>query len=122
MLGRAEWGEWWQRAVDRLEAMFWRPSLVVSAAVASQTVLAQSQRPSVVGTILTNQTELASVTGVYNTSQTPADLPWNTYNYCNAPHVNAEHYVKPNVSDAKLVYVNTVIRHHKVRPRVCCDG
>ena len=31
-------------------------------------------------------------TGVYDSSTTPSYLPWNTYNYCNAPHVNAEHY------------------------------
>ena len=59
---------------------------------------------------------LASAEGVYNSSITPSDLPWNTYNYCNAPHVNAAHYAKPtNGSRAELVYLNAVIRHHKVR-------
>ena len=54
--------------------------------------------------------------GVYNSSVTPSDLPWNTYNYCNAPHVNAEHYARPtNVSGSELVYMNVMIRHHKVR-------
>ena len=54
--------------------------------------------------------------GVYNTSITPSDLPWNTYNYCNAPHVNAEHYTRPtNVSGSELVYMNVMIRHHKAR-------
>ena len=58
---------------------------------------------------------LSSEDGVYSSSITPADLPWNTYNYCNAPHVNARHYPRPaNVSQAKLVYMNVVIRHHKV--------
>ena len=57
---------------------------------------------------------LASVNGVYNGSVTPSSLPWNTYNYCNAPHVIAAEYTVPNVSDAKLVYLNTVMRHHKV--------
>ena len=53
--------------------------------------------------------------GIYNTSTTPASLPWNTYNYCNAPHVNAEHYFKPTGDKrAKLVYMNVVTRHHKV--------
>lgn len=61
----------------------------------------------------------ASTTGVYNTSKTPSNLPWNTYNYCNSPHVNVEHYSKPdNVTGAKLVYLNVVMRHHKVR--ACC--
>ena len=60
---------------------------------------------------------ISSPAGVYNSSVTPANLPWNTYNYCNAPHVNAKHYSKStNSSHAKLVYVNAVIRHHKV----CC--
>lgn len=57
---------------------------------------------------------LSSSEGVYNSSQTPADLPWNTYNYCNAPHVNAKHYTAPSVDGAKLVYLNLVMRHHKV--------
>ncbi|KAH9851200.1 phosphoglycerate mutase-like protein [Lenzites betulinus] len=61
--------------------------------------------------------QLASANGVYNSSTTPDNLPWNTYNYCNAPHVNAKHYRKPsNVSDANLVYINAVIRHHKRTP------
>ena len=61
---------------------------------------------------------LSSRDGVYDSSITPANLPWNTYNYCNAPHVNARHYSRPaNASHAKLVYMNAVIRHHKVRWR-----
>ncbi|KAI0659475.1 phosphoglycerate mutase-like protein [Cubamyces menziesii] len=60
---------------------------------------------------------LASADGVYDSSITPANLPWNTYNYCNAPHVNAEHYQRPaNAPHAKLVYLNVVIRHHKRTP------
>lgn len=58
---------------------------------------------------------LASANGVYNGSKTPSSLPWNTYNYCNAPHVVPAHYTLPTAKGAKLVYVNTVIRHHKVR-------
>lgn len=58
---------------------------------------------------------LASADGVYDSSITPVNLPWNTYNYCNAPHVNAEHYQRPtNAPHAKLVYLNVVTRHHKV--------
>lgn len=94
--------------------MLWRSSVLLLSSLWTSSTTAQ-QRKSVPGVILTNQTLLASVTGVYNTSQTPSDLPWDTYNYCNAPHVNAQHYTKPNVSGAKLVYLNTVIRHHKVR-------
>ena len=57
-----------------------------------------------------------NIPGVYNSSKTPSALPWNTYNYCNAPHVNAAHYAKPtNVSGSKLVYMNVMVRHHKVR-------
>jgi hypothetical protein len=59
---------------------------------------------------------LACFRGIYNSSTTPPHLPWDTYNYCNAPHVNAQHYRLPeNANDAKLVYLNVVTRHHKVR-------
>jgi hypothetical protein len=54
-------------------------------------------------------------TGVYDSSITPSDLPWNTYNYCNAPHVNSAHYMMPSESGAEMVYMNVMIRHHKVR-------
>ncbi|KAJ9480318.1 hypothetical protein PHBOTO_003569 [Pseudozyma hubeiensis] len=55
--------------------------------------------------------------GVFTTSVTPAHLPWDTYNYCNAPHVNAAHYTRPTQArDAKLVFVNVVQRHHKRTP------
>ena len=54
----------------------------------------------------------SSTIGVYNSSKTPTDLPWNTYNYCNAPHVNAAHYSPPE--NAELVYFNLMMRHHKV--------
>lgn len=64
---------------------------------------------------LVNYSSISSIRGVYNSSITPASLPWNTYNYCNAPHVNAAHYSMPdNASDAVLVYINAVLRHHKV--------
>ncbi|KAL0960733.1 hypothetical protein HGRIS_005757 [Hohenbuehelia grisea] len=59
---------------------------------------------------------LSSAAGVYDSSTTPANLPWNTYNYCNAPHVNSAHYSSPPVKDAKLVYLNVVMRHHKRTP------
>jgi hypothetical protein len=56
-----------------------------------------------------------SSSGIYNSSKTPSNLPWDTYNYCNAPHVNAKHYILPtNDSKAQLVYMNVVMRHHKV--------
>ncbi|KDQ07331.1 hypothetical protein BOTBODRAFT_167077 [Botryobasidium botryosum FD-172 SS1] len=59
---------------------------------------------------------LPGTTGIYNSSVTPPSLPWNTYNYCNAPHLNAEHYHRPNVADAKLVHVTIMTRHHKRTP------
>ncbi len=71
---------------------------------------------SLVGLASGDNGKLASAHGVYNSSVTPDTLPWNTYNYCNAPHVNAKHYSRPpNAPHARLVYLNTVIRHHKVR-------
>lgn len=51
-------------------------------------------------------------TGVYNSSWTPISLPWNTYNYCNAPHVAQDHYEA--LEGAELVYLNLMMRHHKV--------
>ncbi|VDB88336.1 unnamed protein product [Peniophora sp. CBMAI 1063] len=53
-------------------------------------------------------------TGVYNSSTTPTSLPWNTYNYCNAPHVTAGHYEA--LEGAELVYLNLMMRHHKRTP------
>ena len=67
---------------------------------------------SAVTAVVTAQ-ELHSVNGVYDTSTTPSSLPWNTYNYCNAPHVNAAHYTRPT-QPAELVYMNVMTRHHKV--------
>ena len=60
---------------------------------------------------------MTSSVGIYNSSTTPAGLPWNTYNYCNAPHVSAKHYTRPaQAHGAKLVYLNVVQRHHKRTP------
>jgi hypothetical protein len=56
--------------------------------------------------------------GVYNSSTTPSGLPWNTYNYCNAPHVQAAHYVLPSNASAvhaQLEHLTVVMRHHKAR-------
>lgn len=53
---------------------------------------------------------------VYNTSITPSNLPWNTYNYCNAPHVNPDHYSMPDESDTRLKFVIVAMRHHKRTP------
>jgi hypothetical protein len=68
--------------------------------------------------VLAQHYPLASESGVYDSSETPAKLPWNTYNYCNAPHVNAVHYEFPpdiaSMGGGKLVHVTVVMRHHKV--------
>ena len=96
--------------LDTVQAMYasFLRFLAVGSAVTS--VVAQNLNAAGVTT-----PGLASANGVYNTSFTPSNLPWNTYNYCNAPHVNAAHYTMPNASDAKLVYLQAVMRHHKVR-------
>jgi len=71
---------------------------------------------------LTPMSALASASGVYNSSQTPSTLPWNTYNFCNAPHVNAAHYELPpnatfiSTGGSRLIHVSVIMRHHKVRP------
>jgi hypothetical protein len=64
---------------------------------------------------------LASASGVYNSSQTPSTLPWNTYNFCNAPHLNAAHYEPPPIAftsteESRLIHVSVIMRHHKVCP------
>jgi hypothetical protein len=70
---------------------------------------------------LTPMSALASASGVYNSSQTPSTLPWNTYNFCNAPHVNAAHYELPrnatftSAGGIQLIHVSVIMRHHKVR-------
>lgn len=53
---------------------------------------------------------------IYDSSATPNHLPFNTYNYCNAPHVSAAHYEHPAVHGTVLKHVTLVMRHHKVRP------
>ncbi|KDQ50599.1 hypothetical protein JAAARDRAFT_41911 [Jaapia argillacea MUCL 33604] len=58
----------------------------------------------------------ASLGGIYNSSSAPSNLPWNSYNYCNAPHVNAQHYVEPEHEGVRLVYLNVMMRHHKRTP------
>lgn len=55
--------------------------------------------------------------GIFTSSVTPANLAWDTYNYCNAPHVSAKHYKRPTqAQDAKLVFLTVVQRHHKRTP------
>jgi hypothetical protein len=39
--------------------------------------------------------------------------PWVPSGYCNAPHVNASHYLPPS-EDAQLVHLSIMMRHHKV--------
>lgn len=70
--------------------------------------------------VLTQYSPLASAHGVYTSSQTPPTLAWNTYNFCNAPHVNVAHYeFPPNATEStggsQLVHVSVIMRHHKVR-------
>ncbi|KAI0032631.1 phosphoglycerate mutase-like protein [Vararia minispora EC-137] len=72
---------------------------------------AQAPSPSPNGTALVG----FNGTGVYSSSTTPADLPWYTYNYCNAPHASKAHWT-PAGAGARLVYALTVVRHHKRTP------
>ncbi|CAO1615853.1 unnamed protein product [Sympodiomycopsis kandeliae] len=71
---------------------------------------------------LSNQTE-GGFGGIYNSSVLPKSLPWNTYNYCNAPRVNAARYTVPEQAkrhgrsrSAELVYVLNIQRHAKRTP------
>ncbi|CAD0106057.1 unnamed protein product [Aureobasidium uvarum] len=52
---------------------------------------------------------------VFNSSKTPASLPYSTYNWCNMPHVRCSEYPKVN-SSYKLQYVHVIHRHHKRTP------
>ncbi|SJX62622.1 related to acid phosphatase [Sporisorium reilianum f. sp. reilianum] len=66
---------------------------------------------------MSTNTSVTPFSGVFTSSVTPADLPWDTYNYCNAPHVSAKYYERPpQAKDARLVFVNVVQRHHKRTP------
>ncbi|THG96106.1 hypothetical protein EW145_g7840 [Phellinidium pouzarii] len=88
-----------------------------SASTSQMVIAAHTFLASLTLTVLSASMAAVAYNGVYNSSVTPSDLPWNTYNYCNAPHVNAAHYTKPaNVSGSVLVYMNVMIRHHKRTP------
>lgn len=64
---------------------------------------------------LSRNVEESTPVEIYNSSITPKHLPFDTYNYCNAPHLNAAHYKPPNNTNVILKYVTIVMRHHKVR-------
>ena len=81
--------------------------LIAFALIASTSALGQS--------LLDGPSRISP--GVYNSSNTPKYLPWDTYNYCNAPHVSLEHYERPT-PEAELLHIVGVIRHHKVRRNV----
>ncbi|KAI9431170.1 phosphoglycerate mutase-like protein [Lactarius indigo] len=68
--------------------------------------------------VATQSPGLSSASGVYNSSETPPTLPWNTYNFCNAPHINALHYQLPPqaIAAGTLLHVSVVMRHHKRTP------
>ncbi|KAI0302453.1 phosphoglycerate mutase-like protein [Multifurca ochricompacta] len=42
--------------------------------------------------------------------------PWNLSSYCNAPHVNASHYERPEGEGAELIHLSVLMRHHKRAP------
>ncbi|KAG9711380.1 phosphoglycerate mutase-like protein, partial [Aureobasidium melanogenum] len=52
---------------------------------------------------------------IFNSSTTPAGLPYSTYNWCNMPHVRSTEYPKVN-SSYKLQYIHVIHRHHKRTP------
>ena len=49
---------------------------------------------------------------VFNTSQTPVDIDYDTYNWCNMPHVRKDEYVVPP-AEYELKFVEVIHRHHK---------
>ena len=62
-------------------------------------------------TIINNLTSVVNGTGIYgyifDSSITPASVPYSTYNWCNMPHVRAQEY-PPAPSGYKLEYVELV--------------
>jgi hypothetical protein len=81
-------------------------------------VLFLALTPGILALVQYPPSALAFASGVYDSSETPPTLPWNTYNFCNAPHVNAAHYELPpnaTATGGQLVHVSVVMRHHKVR-------
>lgn len=106
--------------IKTLSMQFSLPLLSISSSAVSSgsvaSVSTTSGAPSLVLVLAAPTSSTGQVqTGVYDTSTTPSYLPWNTYNYCNAPHVNAAHYTMPKDASAEMVYMNVMIRHHKVK-------
>lgn len=62
-------------------------------------------------TVINSLTSAVNGTGIYgyifNSSITPAGVPYSTYNWCNMPHVRAQEY-PPAPSGYKLEYVELV--------------
>ena len=62
-------------------------------------------------TVVNSLTSVVNGTGIYgyvfNSSTTPAGVPYSTYNWCNMPHVRAQEY-PPAPSGYKLEYVELV--------------
>ncbi|KAK5081056.1 hypothetical protein LTR70_009318 [Exophiala xenobiotica] len=52
---------------------------------------------------------------IFNSSTTPLDVPYSTYNWCNMPHTRANEYIIPD-PDFELRYVEVIHRHHKRTP------
>ena len=69
-----------------------------------------------------NLTMVVNGTGVYdfifNSSVTPAGVPYGTYNWCNMPHVRAQEY-PPAKSGYKLEYVELVSKCYGRTMRSC---
>lgn len=65
-------------------------------------------------TMINNLSTVLNGSGIYdfvfNSSSTPSDLPYSTYNWCNMPHVRAKEYQVPD-KDYQLEYVE-VVRYH----------
>lgn len=62
-------------------------------------------------TMVNNLSTVLNGSGIYdfvfNSSSTPSDLPYSTYNWCNMPHVRAKEYQVPD-KDYQLQYVELV--------------
>lgn len=116
------------------------PARIIDAFIFAEEIECTTRKSQV-----TLRFNMTSALGFYNTSWTPAHLPWIPTvsasssesflrvgpglskafssrpltipkDYCNAPHLSTRHYEQPKDSSAKLVYVTSFQRHAKRKP------
>ena len=97
--------------ISRYVAAFSLTSLGSASAGCGSTASVDLSWHAPKSTIINNLTSVVNGTGIYgyifDSSITPASVPYSTYNWCNMPHVRAQEYpLAP--SGYKLEYVELV--------------